>query len=116
MNNIFDLIICIIVVEAITELIIKSIIFSRIRNFFISRSTFFEYLLTCGYCFSFWVSFFLIMLLISYNRLPVLIDGVLNYLFIFFIMQRGSNMLHGAIDRYFDTRKDIRYNFDNSKM
>jgi hypothetical protein len=26
------------------------------------------------------------------------------------VVHRLSNMLHGAIDRYFDTRKDIRYN------
>lgn len=110
LQEIFKLLCCMLIVESITEVIIKSVIFTKVRNLFIKRSVFFEYLLTCGYCFSFWTSLFILILLICYNQEPHILNGVLNYFFIFFIIQRGSNMVHGAIDRYFDTRKDIRYN------
>jgi hypothetical protein len=110
LESLLIIIVSSIVVESITELIIKSFIFNKIKSFFISKSVFLEYLLSCGYCFSYWATLFIMILLKTFNHLPILLDSPLNYLFIFFIIQRGSNIVHGSVDRYFDTRKDIRYN------
>ena len=108
----FIVIICsCIVVESITELVIKSFILNKVKSFLMSKSVFLEYLLSCGYCFSYWVTLLVLILLSCFNHLPIILDSLLNYFFIFFIIQRGSNIIHGSIDRYFDTRKDIRYNF-----
>ncbi len=109
LDIIYILFISIIIVEAITEVIIKSVIFNGPRNFFIKRSEFFAYLLTCGYCFSFWATVFVLCLLGIFEGLPILFDSYLNIFVLFFIIQRGSNMWHGAIDRYFSTSKDNRY-------
>lgn len=111
METYIILFISIFITEAITELSVKSFILAPIRNYLMSKFKFFEYLLTCGYCFSFWVTAFIMILLSIFDSLPIIINNLLNIFFIFFIIQRGSNMLHGLHDRFFSTKKDIRYNF-----
>jgi len=115
MNLWQTIIISIMVVEAITEVITKSVILNTPRNFLMKQAEFFAYLLTCGYCFSFWATAFILILLGTFNTLPILFDSYLNIFMIFFIIQRGSNMFHGTIDRYFSTSKDNRYSRQDNK-
>ena len=99
--------------EALTEILIKSVVVKPIRFFLISKinKEQFTYLLSCGYCFSFWVAVtlnFTSFLLIDF---PTLITyKTINYCLIVVLTHRLSNILHGAIDKYFDKRYDIRYN------
>jgi hypothetical protein len=105
------ILILIILVELTTELIIKSTIFLPIRVYFINKSKFLEELLTCGYCFSVWASMLWCIIFYITDNMPILVlNSLLNFGIIWLISHRLSNLLHGAIDRYFDTRKDIRYN------
>jgi hypothetical protein len=110
MDNLIILLISIVAVESITEVVVKSYIMSNLRNYLMNRFKFLQYLLTCGYCFSFWATFLILILLVITGSTPKIMNNMLNIFFIFFIIQRGSNIMHGMVDRYFDTRKDIRYN------
>lgn len=107
----YALLILLLLTELTTELIIKSTIFLPIRIYFINKSKFLGDLLTCGYCFSVWSSMFWCITFYITNNIPMLVlNSFINFVIIWLISHRLSNMLHGAIDRYFDTRKDIRYN------
>lgn len=103
---------CAFVTEAITELIIKGDIFKALREFLKGTCWFFRELLACAYCFSFWATFLVLSVyLLCFGRFPLPFSGL--YFFDFFaslfIVQRLSNVIHGSIDKYFDTRKDIRF-------
>jgi Na+/H+ antiporter NhaB len=89
----------IIVVEAITELITKSEIFSPIREFFFNRrdKKFFNFIfnaLDCAYCSSVWVGFFIATLYLTgiYENLTWLFYGL--------ILHRMSNLFHFMIDLF----------------
>ncbi len=114
-NRLLIFFLVVIVVEAITEVCIKGEIFFNVRAFIIEKNDFFGKLVTCGYCFSFWISLLVCCLLYFFDALIVIIyNEFINFIFNWVILQRCSNILHGAIDKYFDTRKDIRY--DKSKI
>lgn len=111
MKDLIVILSSILAVEAVTEVAIKGEIFFRVRAFIIERNEFLSQLVTCGYCFSFWISFLVCVVLEMCDELPQIhFNFFLNFIVIWIVLQRGSNMLHGAIDKYFDTRKDIRYN------
>lgn len=111
-----DLLIYCFIIEAVVQLLIKGSILNPIRNkllvFCVTRGyDFIRELITCGYCFSFWVSGCFLLVLWVTGGVPVLFSNQLvNMLSLLFILQRGSNAIHGATDRYFDTHKDMRYN------
>jgi len=96
--TILTLIICIVVTEALTELLVESEFFKFLRDFFDKRAThnrvfeFFSDLLLCGYCTSVWVAFFVMLLYVSSGSviLSVWIDWFLLWLF----FHRGSNFVH----------------------
>jgi len=83
--------------EAVTEIAVKSELFSPIREFFFNRrgSRLFEFIhsvLDCGYCFSVWVAFF--------TGILILIESD----FVYFCMacvvvHRLSNAVHFMMDR-----------------
>lgn len=111
-NAFCELFVMSLLVEALTQALITATPLAFIRDFFMVRWAFFRELLSCKYCFSFWVSV-LVVSVFSYTTIvPQLIGGpkLLNFIVLLFITHRGSNMVHGLIDRYFDTTKDIRYN------
>jgi len=110
LNNLLLVFILVILTELTTELIIKSSILSPIRYYFMFKSKFFMDLLSCGYCFSVWSSLFWCLVFEFTNNFPNILNNLfLNFIVILFISHRFSNILHGLIDRHFDTRKDIRY-------
>ncbi len=95
------LLIVIISIEATTELLCKSKIFSYIREYFFNRRLkkmfrFINDIFDCPYCMSVWVSFFYLLLFYFYYRYNVLI---LIFLPIFLVLHRLSNILHFLIDR-----------------
>ena len=88
----------IIMVEAVTEIIISSEIFLGIRNWFAKRSSFFQKLLSCGYCFSVWVAASVAWVLpgdvTTYPYLDIIIK--------IFVVHRLSNVLHELFKRLFN--------------
>jgi hypothetical protein len=99
-------------VETITELCIKSFIFKPIRaKIFSLNSEFLTELFSCGYCFSVWVALGLNLSIYLVNS-AIYSNSLLILVIVALLSHRISNIIHGSIDRYFDTRKDIRYNKD----
>lgn len=104
-------ILAVILVELLTELVIKSVIFKPIRkklpDLFIPFHNWFEDLLSCGYCFSVWAALGVVFLLqLSYNFTGWYgVDTVLTSL----VVHRCSNVLHNFIDKWTDKYYDSRY-------
>ena len=117
-HTIVTLAILVVLTEALTQLGVKADVFNTVRDYLRSKSQFLDELLICGYCFSVWVSLAVNLLLFFLGEPIIYIKfsdfGVLSLLVNFFIsvilVHRFSNYLHGISDRFFDTRKDIRYN------
>lgn len=110
LSNIAAILVLAVLVEALTELFAKSYIFQGIRSR-LSVNSGLEILVSCGYCLSFWFSLLITSLSFLYGTLPYLAESAaVNFLVAWILLQRLSNFVHGAYDRYFDTRKDIRYN------
>lgn len=96
------------ITEAITYICVNSSIARPVRAFLVS----FNYdwlteLVSCGYCSSFWVSVIVNSIYLVYISAKF---SLIKFIVIVIIVHRLSNIIHGSIDRYFDTRKDIRYN------
>lgn len=105
---IFKVLIISLIVESITEMIVKSTLIRPLREaLFNLHNEWITELITCGYCSAFWVALF--VNIISTLHLPDTFN-LLNFIVMVVITHRLSNIIHGSIDRYFDTRKDIRYN------
>ncbi len=102
----------VIIIEAMTNVLVKGDIFTNFRSKIYNYSEFLGKLVLCGYCFSFWVSFIICFLCFSLHVQLISIFNIpfLDFIANVFILQRMSNYLHGISDRFFDTRKDIRYN------
>lgn len=117
----WKLLLIIIITEALVEFISKSDLLHKFRqdlsesNWYILR--FFGDAITCPYCCSFWVSMFWLIVFNNITYINFIHNSVLNYIFNFVIsmllVQRLSNYLHGIFDRFFSTRKDVRYTADN---
>lgn len=91
---VLNLILTIIIVEAITEIITDSEICRPIREFFFNRKKyiifkFIHNLLDCGYCTSVWVGWFVAYFTISNNFFGWFFTGIL--------IHRLSNILHEMI-------------------
>ena len=100
-------------VESITQICIKSIITEPIRVYIIAKypTSKLTYFITCGYCFSFWISLGLLSLSYCVSSPPSLVSNAyINFIIILLLIHRLSNIVHGAVDKYFDKRYDIRYN------
>jgi len=107
MNLALTIIAVIILIEAITNLITKSELFSPIREFLFNSNykvlKFIHNIVDCPYCASVWVSLFCTAMfyLFTINTLP----HILALFFIGLILHRLSNVLHFIIDR-FDSNHD----------
>ena len=91
-------ILAIIFTEAITELVVKSEIFSPIREYFFNKrkNRFFKFihdLLDCGYCFSVWAA------ALSYFLLFVFNNNITIFFVVSVVLHRLSNVTHFIIDR-----------------
>lgn len=83
----------VIFVEAITEIIVASELFSPFREFiWNTRFTFLHKLFACGYCISVWVSASVAWIIPTHN-------GILGYFIKVMIIHRLSNMFHGIVTR-----------------
>ena len=90
-------ILSIIAVEAVTEIIVQSNIFSRLRNALAKVSNFLGEWITCGYCLSIWISASVAWFLPGDVTHIVIID----YLIRIFVLHRISNVLHELLSRWF---------------
>jgi hypothetical protein len=99
-------ILAIVFVEAVTEIIVSSTIFFRLRNWIAKKSDFLGSLINCGYCMSVWVSATVGWVLpgeIFLHFFPgimaaMAIDCVLKV----FILHRVSNVFHEGLSRWFN--------------
>jgi len=89
----------VIVTEAITELVVKSELFEPLRKYcFESKYWLFNFIhriLDCGYCFSVWAGFFVVILnyVTSYFIVDIFMLGI--------VVHRLSNVLHFLIDKLY---------------
>ena len=97
----------VLLVEAVTELLVKSEIFLPARKKIKSYSKWLGKLVSCVYCTSFWVAAAALYVL----KVPLNITGlvILDYLVCIFLLQRASNILHNVIDKWTDKYFDTRY-------
>jgi len=97
----------VIVVEALTELAIKSVIFRPLRNKISSWHPWLKELLSCGYCFSVWVAFAAVLILGFVLKLTgnYWIDAFITAV----VVHRLSNFLHNFNDKHLDKYYDVRY-------
>ena len=79
--------------EAITELVVKSEIFRPFRKFLFDKNLkFLHSLVDCGYCFSVWAAFFVVVSVLC-------LDNILVYLLVLgVVVHRLSNIIHFLID------------------
>lgn len=93
---IINIILLVIFTEAITELVVKSEIFSSIREFFFKSEfkvfNFIHKILDCGYCFSVWAALFTI-------ALTYLSNTYVNTFILIIIIHRLSNVFHNLVDK-----------------
>jgi len=82
-------IITVVLVEAITELVVKGKIFRRIRELF-SKNRFLKELLVCGYCVAFWISIFCVILL----NVRLVFSNDLGIIVAVFVVHRCASHLH----------------------
>lgn len=92
-------ILSIVFVEAATELVVKSAIISRPREYIKSKNNFIREMLSCGYCFSVWASFITSLYLFRYLEG---VNAVVAFLITWISLHRLSNYLHNINDKFFD--------------
>lgn len=94
-------ILAIIVVEAVVEIVVESELFFKFRNFIYKNSEFFGKLISCGYCFSVWVSMPFAFVLPG-ELFQIQFDNIYGYLIDslckIFILHRLSNLFHSIIN------------------
>jgi len=109
MNLAFSILITIILIEAITNILSKSELFSPLREFLFNSNSkvlrFIHNMIDCPYCTSVWVSLFLTVMLYLYNinTLP----QILALFFMGIVLHRISNVLHFVIDRIDSNHVDL---------
>jgi len=108
---IIKLLFAIIVVEAITNIITKSVVFNPIREFFFNKrkNKVFDWmhnLLDCPYCTSVWVGLFVYICWFCFNL------RIINIIFMGFVLHRCANVAHSIID-HLDQDRTRDLNLDN---
>ena len=95
-----ELLLAVILTELITELVIKSIVFKPIRERIKGLHSGLKQLLSCGYCFSVWASYGVVILMgLAYNFTDYyIVDLTLTGL----VVHRLSNYLHNFNDKFLD--------------
>lgn len=102
-----ELVFAVILTELFTELAIKSVVFRPIRERIKKLCSWLNDLFACGYCFSIWGSYGVVLLLgLAYNFTGwYYIDLTLTG----FIVHRLSNYLHNFNDKWLDKYYDMRF-------
>ena len=100
MNNTLLFIIAIVLTEAITEIVSKSVLFTPLRKWFFDRKTnkFFSFvhdLLDCGFCLSVWVGTLVGLVLLDIHIKSMWIDWFIMGL----LLHKCANVLHNLILR-----------------
>ena len=95
---IFKFLFAVVVVEAITNILTKSVFFSPLREFFFNhrRNKLFNIineLLDCSYCTSVWIGWFVYICWFGFDSV------IIDVIFMGFVLHRLSNVLHFTIDR-----------------
>ena len=102
-----------IIVESITYALLKAEVLDKPRDILKSSNIVVEKLLSCGYCLSFWVALFVLVVsnltLIQTLILSLSLSAYVGFIFCWVLLHRLSNIVHGAIDKYFDRSRDLRY-------
>lgn len=103
MELLFLILLCAVVTENITEVIVKSKISFPLRSYVDKKSENNKYfnllneLLVCGYCTSFWVSLFLTSMVFYFVEFTI-VNKVFDFLVFVLVIHRFSNILHFFID------------------
>jgi len=94
------LLFAVILTELLTELVIKSVVFKPVRDRIKGLHKYLAELFSCGYCFSLWASYGVVLLLgLAYNFTGwYYVDLTLTGL----IVHRLSNYLHNFNDKCLD--------------
>jgi hypothetical protein len=98
---------CVVITEAISELVIKSEIFKPVRQGIFKLGSWFEKLFSCGYCFSVWAAFGVVFLTNTFYPLTGI--NVLDLGLTAVLVHRSSNILHNVIDKWTDKYYDMRF-------
>lgn len=104
---IFDILLLVVITEAVVEICVKSLLFDRIRQNIhkvYGVGGFLSKIFSCGHCFSVWVSAFILPLYFVFIRGYSIEFPKSLFLWFFFsiLIHRLSNYLHMFIDRYVD--------------
>lgn len=104
---VLKILLAVILVELLTELIVKSTIFKPFRRRIKSLGSWFRELFSCGYCMSVWVAFGVVLVLqLSYDFTGITpVDLGLTAL----IVHRLANYLHNFNDKWLDKYYDQRF-------
>ncbi len=108
-----SLLLAVVLTELLTEFVIKSVVFRPAREQIKKLGAWFAQLFSCGYCFSVWSAYGVVLLLgLAYNFTGwYYVDLTLTGL----IVHRLSNYLHNFNDKWLDKYYDVRFiNSDHS--
>lgn len=94
-----QLFLVIVLVEAFTELVIKSQIFAPFRKW-VSRGDWLRELFSCGYCFSVWVALGVVFL--TQTSYPLMGNHWVDLFLTAIVAHRCANVLHNIIDKWTD--------------
>ena len=102
-----QVLLCILLTELTTELVIKSEIFKPVREIIFKLGDWFTKLFSCGYCFSVWAAAAVVFV----TNTSYLLTGIewLDLGLMALVVHRMSNILHNIIDKYTDKYYDQRY-------
>lgn len=92
LTNIVLLLLLAIVAEAITEIVTTSNLFFPLRSWAVKSNQFVGSLITCGHCFSVWVS-----AVLAFVAPEIITNIFFNYIISVFLIHRFSNILHDII-------------------
>jgi len=115
MNILSTLIILSLIVEYITYMLLQADLISPLVDKVKNLNAFFDSLLSCGYCTSFWIT---LLVYSGFSCLSVeslsfvsltTFDFILNFCIGIILTHRLSNLIHGGIDKYLDKSYDKRY-------
>ena len=102
-----QVLLCVVLTELITELVIKSQIFKPVRNSIFRLGDWFKKLFSCGYCFSLWAATGIVVL--TNTAYPLVENDFVNLGLMALVVHRLSNYLHNFNDKYLDKYYDTRY-------
>jgi hypothetical protein len=102
-----EFILAVVLTELVTELVVKSAVFRPIRERIKKLGSWFRELFSCGYCFSFWAAYGVVLLLqLAYDFTGYLwVDLSLTGL----VIHRLSNYLHNFDDKWLNKYYDVRF-------